>query len=289
MNKPTNKFSCADFTFPLLLHDKVLALLRLLGMEGADLGVFVDRSHVQPKDIVGNVLAAVKKMRASLAANGLVASDVFLQTGAEPSVHAANNPDDIVHKANREMYQRVLEFCAGLDCKHLTGLPGVWHAGTDKVSDWQRAVDEARWRMDTAKAAGVTYAIEPHVGSMLPDPESALRFVKDCPGLTLTLDYGHFIYQGMSNESVHPLVPHASHFHARGGAKGKLQSTVKENIIDFAEILRRLRAANYSGWLCLEYVWVDWQGCNLTDNVSETLLLRKVLTTAPRETPVFSP
>jgi len=271
------KFSCADFTFPLLPHDKVLALLRLLGMEGVDLGVFVDRSHIQPKDIVGNVPAAVKKMRASLAANGLVASDVFLQTGAEPPVHAANNPDAGVRNANREMFRRVLEFCTGLDCKHLTGLPGVWHAGADKSSDWQRAVDEARWRMDTARVAGVTYAIEPHVGSMLPDPESALRFVKDCAGLTLTLDYGHFIYQGMSNESVHPLVPHASHFHARGGAKGQLQSTVKENAIDFPEILRRLRAANYSGWYCLEYVWVDWEGCNRTDNVSETLLLHKTL------------
>lgn len=280
MSKFTNKFSCADFTFPLLPHDKVLALLRLLGMEGVDLGVFVDRSHVQPKDIVGNVPAAVKKMRASLAANGLAAADVFLQTGAEPPIHAANNPAAAVRNANREMFRRVLEFCAGLDCKHLTGLPGVWHASADKSTDWQRAVEETRWRMDTAKAAGVTYAIEPHVGSMLPAPESVLRFVQDCASLTLTLDYGHFIYQGMTNESVHPLVPHASHFHARGGAKGKLQSTVKENVIDFPEILRRLRAANYAGWLCLEYVWVDWEGCNRTDNVSETLLLREALMAA---------
>ena len=277
MSNLTNQFSCADFTFPLLPHDKVLALLRLLEIEGVDLGIFVDRSHVQPKDIVGNVPAAVNKMRASLAANGLVASDVFLQTGAEPAVNAANHPNAAVRNANREMFQRVLEFCAGLDCKHLTGLPGVWHAGEDKPADWQRAVEESRWRSETARAAGVTYAIEPHVGSMLPDPESALHFVRDCAGLTLTLDYGHFIYQGMSNESIHPLVPHASHFHARGGAKGQLQSTMKENVIDFTEILRRLHATCYGGWICLEYVWVDWEGCNRTDNISETLLLRDEL------------
>jgi sugar phosphate isomerase/epimerase len=277
MNNLANQFSCADFTFPLLPHDKVLALLRLLEIEGVDLGVFVDRSHVQPKDIVGNVPAAVNKMRASLAANGLVAADVFLQTGAEPAVNAANHPHAAVRNANREMFQRVLEFCAGLDCRHLTGLPGVWHADEDKSADWQRAVEEASWRSETARAAGVTYAIEPHIGSMLPDPESVLRFVRDCAGLTLTLDYGHFIYQGMSNESVHPLVPHASHFHARGGAKGQLQSTMKDNVIDFTEILRRLRASGYAGWICLEYVWVDWEGCNRTDNISETLLLRDQL------------
>jgi sugar phosphate isomerase/epimerase len=277
MSQPANRLSCADFTFPLLPHDKVLALLHLLEIEGVDLGIFVDRSHIQPKDIVGNVAAAVKGMRASLDAHELVASDVFLQTGAEPQVCAANNPSAIIRNANREMFQRVLEFCVGLDCKHLTGLPGVWHAGEDTSADWQRAVEEAHWRSDTARAAGVTYAIEPHVGSMLPDPESALRFVRDCAGLTLTLDYGHFIYQGMSNESVHPLVPHASHFHARGGASGQLQSTMKENVIDFPEILRRLREANYSGWICLEYVWVDWEGCNRTDNVSESLLLRDQL------------
>lgn len=30
----------------------------------------------------------------------------------------------------------------------------------------------------------------------------------------------------------------------------------------------------------MEYVWVDWKGCNRTDNVSKTLLLRRALESA---------
>jgi hypothetical protein len=29
--------------------------------------------------------------------------------------------------------------------------------------------------------------------------------------------------------------------------------------------------------MCLEYVWIDWEGCNRTDNISETIILRDFL------------
>jgi hypothetical protein len=38
-----------------------------------------------------------------------------------------------------------------------------------------------------------------------------------------------------------------------------------------------LQRLNYPGWICLEYVWVDWEGCNRTDNVAETILLRDLI------------
>jgi len=52
---------------------------------------------------------------------------------------------------------------------------------------------------------------------------------------------------------------------------------VAGNTIDFPEIARRFEASGYPGWICLEYVWADWEGCNRTDNISETILLRDVL------------
>ena len=156
-------------------------------------------------------------------------------------------------------------------------MPGVHHTDTPLDTDWTLAVEEAGWRVERARQSGMVYSIEAHVGSILPDPETTLRFLRDVPNLTLTLDYGHFIYQGMSNESVHPLLKHASHFHARGGAKGQLQSTVKDNTIDFQAVVEGLVAASYEGYLCLEYVWIDWEGCNRTDNISETLLLLQQL------------
>jgi sugar phosphate isomerase/epimerase len=52
---------------------------------------------------------------------------------------------------------------------------------------------------------------------------------------------------------------------------------VQDNRIDFSAIVRGLREVDYAGYLCVEYVYVDWEGCNRTDNVSETLLLRELL------------
>jgi sugar phosphate isomerase/epimerase len=138
-------------------------------------------------------------------------------------------------------------------------------------------VEESAWRLECAAAAGITYGVEPHVGSLCPDPERTLDLLDRVPGLTLTLDYGHFIYQDQSMEPVHALISRASHFHARGGAPGKLQATMDENQISFPDILTRMHQAAYKGWICLEYVWVDWEGCNRTDNVAESIRLRDLL------------
>jgi sugar phosphate isomerase/epimerase len=275
MNK--NKYSCADFTFPLLSHNKALQLIKLLGMDAVDIGIFENRSHHYPSQIAKYPVGKGKQLFHELSTTGLEAADVFLQTGADPPLAATNSPDESIRSNNRYLFLKTLDFTNTLGCRHITGLPGVIHEGENFRDDWHRACEETRWRIEAAKAAGIIYSIEPHVGSILPDVYTTLQFINDCPGLTLTLDYGHFIYQGESNESVHPLISYASHFHARGGAKGKLQTMVKENEIDFETIVSRFKEIGYSGFICMEYVYVDWEGCNRTDNVSETIRLHELL------------
>jgi sugar phosphate isomerase/epimerase len=124
---------------------------------------------------------------------------------------------------------------------------------------------------------GVTVSIEAHLGSIVPTPKQALTLLRKTPGLTLTLDYGHFVYQDFKNNEIHPLIPHATHFHARSGAKNMLQGLLQENTIDYPRILRRMKQSNYAGYVGLEYVWADWEGCNRVDNLSETIQLRDLL------------
>lgn len=271
------KFSCADFTFPLLSHQNSLRLIKILGFDYVDLGMFEGRSHIYPSQIMKNPTSEGKSLKRMLNNEGLEASDVFLQTGADPPINAANNPEDGIRNKNRTIFLKMLEFANVLGCQHITGLPGVWHKGESKNKDWYRAVEEANWRTAEAKKAGIVYGVEPHVGSILSDVVTSQKFLKECPGLTLTLDYGHFIYQGLQNEEVHPLISSASHFHARGGAEGRLQTILKENIIDFDEIIRVFKNNEYEGFVCIEYVYQDWEGCNKTDNVSETICLLEML------------
>lgn len=82
---------------------------------------------------------------------------------------------------------------------------------------------------------------------------------------------------GEKSAEVSSLLPFASHIHARGGAPDQLQTAADENAIDFPGMLAGLKRLDYDGYLALEYVWIDWKGCNRTDNVSETLLLRRSL------------
>ena len=38
-----------------------------------------------------------------------------------------------------------------------------------------------------------------------------------------------------------------------------------------------MRASGYNGYLGIEYVWIDWEHCNESDNLSETILFRDFL------------
>ncbi len=114
-------------------------------------------------------------------------------------------------------------------------------------------------------------------GRLPQPPEEALQLVERVPGLTLTVDYTHFTLRGNARFSPEPLLKHASHFHKRGASEGRLQTSFKANKIDYARVVELLRKYNYSGYLGVEYVWIDWEHCNEVDNLSETIQWRDFL------------
>jgi hypothetical protein len=38
-----------------------------------------------------------------------------------------------------------------------------------------------------------------------------------------------------------------------------------------------MKASGYGGWIGLEYIWIEWEGCNEVDTLSETILLRDII------------
>jgi sugar phosphate isomerase/epimerase len=269
--------SCADFTFPLLDRRRCLALLRMLEFPCVDIGLFARSDTFSPSALCATPAAYTRAVREDLERENLRAADVFLQIGADPPEAAANDPSSAVRSKNRDVFRTAVDFAAALECRHLTGLPGVYHEHTARQADWELAVEEALWRNGVCSSAGIEYAVEPHLGSICNGIESTLRFVAAAPGLTLTLDYGHFIFNGVPSEQVHSLARHASHFHARAGARGRLQAPLSENEIDFKGAIAALSEAAFRGNIALEYVWIEWNQCNRCDNISETILLREQL------------
>ena len=277
----TLHLACADFTFPLLTHDQALDLVRMLGFDGIDIGLFEGRSHLWPSREFANLAGSARQLKTKLADRGLALADVFLQTAPDFVSLAPNQPDARRRRKARDLLARTLEYAQAAGSRHVSALPGVRFEDESAADSWGRACDELAWRVEQAQRAGLTFSVEAHVGSIAPRPRQALRLVESVPGLTLTLDYTHFTRCGLPDRQIEPLVPHASHFHVRG-AQGPAAGALKDNTIDYDRVLEVLRGCGYRGYLGIEYVWIDWEHCNEVDNLSETILWRDFFRAAIR-------
>ena len=274
------KLSCTDVSFLSLDHERALALIALLGFRGADIELLEGYDHLKPsrelKQPVRNGLALKRR----LMANGLVASDVFLQVHASFVEFAINHPAVRRRKFAREQFLRTADYARAAGSEHITILPGVIFDRARRADSLSRSVEELTWRVAVAKSAGLRLGVEPHVGSLIDTPERALDLVRRVPGLGFTLDYSHFTRAGISDDRIEPLTKFATHLHARTARRGRLQAPLKQNTIDYPRVVKALAQAKFSGWIALEFVWIDWEHCNEVDIISETMQLKNLLAAA---------
>lgn len=268
--------ACADFAFPLLSFDAALDLIAAMQFDGVDLGLFAGSSHLDPEEVFAD-RASAAALSSRVGSRDLQIADLFVAPGAGFESLAANHPDPAERARARDIHRRAVELAVETEARHLTALPGVFFDDESRESSLGRCTEELSWRVEVAQAAGIPFGVEPHIGSIAATPEEAQALVEATPGLTLTLDYGHFISQGYSSEEIEPLLRSASHFHARCACPERLQCSSKENTIDFERVIARMAESGYRGAIGVEYVWIDWQRCNEVDNLSETILLRDAI------------
>jgi sugar phosphate isomerase/epimerase len=246
----------------------------MLGFEAVDIGLFEGRSHLWPSREFAGLPKASRRLSRHLADRGLAVADVFLQMAPDFRPYAVNHPQATRQRRARDWFLNTLEYAAGCGARHVTTLPGVRFPEEPLATSWRRACDELAWRVQQARPYGIVFAVEPHLGSIAPRPQAAVRLVREVPGLTLTLDYTHFARAGLHDSEVEPLLAYATHFHARGARKGRLQVSFDDNVIDYCRILDLMRTNGYEGYLGIEYVWTQWERCNEVDNLSETIRFR---------------
>lgn len=274
------KLACGDHSFPLLEHEAVCDLARLLGFGAIDIGLMGDRSHVRPEIVRKNPLEWAGRLDERVRGRGLEIADLFLIPWTDFETLSPNHPDAAERERAAELFRDVLRFAAALRVSGMTMLPGIDWSAESHAESLARSSEELRWRVDEAGALGISLSVEPHIGSVVAAPTDALELCQSTPGLTLTLDHTHFTYQGYPQVDADALLPHTRHYHARGARNGRLQAPMKENELDFERVVEGLAAVGYDGYLAVEYVWVDWEQCNECDNISETILLRDRLRTA---------
>lgn len=283
------KLAACDYTFPKLAWEQSLRLVRELGVEAVDIALFAGRSHLDVQEVLSDLPRAARRVNEALNANGLRIADAFGQPGRVFEENAVNHPEESVRQAATEFFYRLLEFALRCNGSHMSLLPGVHFESESAGDSLKRSAEELAWRVETATKVGVTLSVEPHLGSLISTPAAAAQLLEMTPGLTLTLDYGHFAYQGIPDAEVEPLMGRTSHFHARGACPGKLQTTMGENAIDFDGVIRAMDKVKYSGFVVLEYVWTEWMDLNRVDNLSETIILRDLLRRLATAPPSVSP
>lgn len=268
--------ACADFSFPLLDHNLALTLIAGMKIEGVDVSLMFGNAHLDVQECLEKPEVEGRLLSNRVQAHGLRIADVNFTPGRDFRERALNHPEPAERELSREWYRRALGFAAEAGSPHMTLLPGIHWESEDLRSSVLRAAEELNIRLEEAAKADVLVSIEAHLGSIVPTPQLAREFLGSVPGLSLTLDYTHFVYQGFTNEECDALLPLASHFHARGGRKGRLQTPLKDSAIEYGRVLQTMKQVGYRGYFAIEYVWIDWEHCNETDNVSETILLRNL-------------
>ena len=275
------QLSCADFTFPLIPHDKVLRLIAMLGFKGVDVGLFSGRSHLTAESEFPQITKQAKNLKKKAGDCGLIVADIYLQLDNDLAKYAVNHPDKKRRQFARDGFLKLLDYAKEAGADHITCLPGMQFEKVEPLDvSIGRSYDELSWRIEQSNAMELSFSVEVHVGSPFLGLKAVMALVKAVPELRLTLDYTHFIRNGFSQNNVDSLLQYANHFHARGARKAKLQTSMTENVIDYKDIIRKMKSMQYSGWIGLEYIWIAWEQCNQVDTLSETIRLKKVIEAA---------
>jgi sugar phosphate isomerase/epimerase len=272
----TPRFSCSEYSFPALALEDRLAIVRLLGFEFVDLGLFVT-SPEEIAELTGDPAGTTARLGAALEASGLTAVDLFLILGGDDFAAGAANARSLADReARRRTFLAALQCATDLGVEGLTVLPGMPWA-EDPNGGWRCAVDELSWRVERVAEQGVELRIEPHLASIVSTPELVAALGQEVPGLRLTLDASHFVCQSITIDRILPLAPLAGHIHVRSAKPGGIQVHWRRNETDFAALVGALRQAGYGGYLCVEYVPMEKWRCDELDVISEILATRKAL------------
>ena len=268
------RLSCGDHSFPLVPHETVLDIVAALGFDGLNLVLWGNRSHVRPDAIRADVAGWAGRLEERIRGRGLEIADLVCIPWTDYETLAVNHPDVAERERSRAFFGDMLDFAVRLGVPGLTLLPGIDWPDEPHEASLARALGELEPRLAEARDRGVPLSIEPHVGSVCEKPGDAAWLCETLPGLQLTLDYTHFVSLGFAESEVDPLVPHTRHFHARGGANGRLQTSLAENSIDYERIIDLLARSGYDGHIAVEYVWVEVEGMAAVDVLSETVMMR---------------
>jgi sugar phosphate isomerase/epimerase len=135
--------------------------------------------------------------------------------------------------------------------------------------------------LQAAEDTDLRISFEPHMDSVAQKPDQALLLLGAVPGLSITLDYAHFVCQGIVRREIEPLMEHVAHVQVRQAKRGVLQMAHNEGTVNLQQLVQDLHDAGYRGALAIEYMTTfGWHGMKKVSISTETVRTRDALRVA---------
>src|SRR6185436_968249 len=157
-----------------------------------------------------NVADEAARLNRIKAQTGLSFVDAFPHL---PPSFSTNHPDPAVRAEHRTQWTAFLDFAVAIGLSGVTFSPGRFWPEQTPSADFERGAVELRYFVEEGKRRGLFIRIEPHIESVTWTPDLTLQMLDAVPGLSLTLDYSHFVFHSIPEEQIARLDPHATHWH----------------------------------------------------------------------------
>jgi sugar phosphate isomerase/epimerase len=273
------RLTVSQYTFEAIPLEGTFAICHAMGFKGVVVGAFKNRGNggYDPDAIAADPQQWADHLNALLDKYEMECVDFFPQFALSFAEQALNHPNEAIRESVISRLRGIIQFCKLTHTHGLTVLPGAPFLERTQEENIARSAQMLQRVAEMAGEDGITIYWEPHMGSVAPEPELALRIVEKAPDATIALDYSHFVVQYIDPARVHPLIPYAGTVHIRAAKPGKIQTHYKDSTIDYVDVVKRLQAAGYDDCVTVEYVCADWFGANEADTLYETMVTKAAL------------
>jgi sugar phosphate isomerase/epimerase len=238
------------------------AVRRLAAIGYGGVEIMADVPHAWPAFLLEEQKQAI---RDALAQNRLAISNVnaFM-------MHAVNDPrqrywhpswiepDRHYRQIRIDHTKRALTLARELGAPCITTEPGgPVEPGASWASALRLFVEMLKPVAEHAEKEGVLLLVEPEPGLLIETADQFLELMRhlDSPAVGMNFDVGHAYCVGDDPAATIPRVArHIRHFHLEDIAATRVHHHLipGEGAIDFAAVLRAIRALDYQGWVTIE-------------------------------------
>lgn len=241
------------FIHPRLSVAQGMALARRFGFECVDVGIGGGNAHFDPVAVAERPQQFAQMLRLETQRHELRLNECFLLNFGWP----INTPEPRLQRRTRDLFAPMCDFARLAGFESILLIPGPAHRELGRERSRDLSAETLGALLPIAMNAGLRLNVEPDVDSCAAAPTEALDLCRRVPGLSLTLDYSHFVCQGIAPAEADVLHPFVRHVHVRQAAPGKIVAGAGEGTIDFPAIVDRLERAGYAGRYCVEYLSLD--------------------------------